>query len=160
MKKIKILLATMIYIGSLQAQPATVQTMVNSYLQVKDALVKSDPAKAASAATELSTGIRLVNPVDLAMKERTAFETNGKILLESAETISKTTDLSKQRTAFAALSVALWKIIELSESIKGKVYYQYCPMKKAYWLSLEPGIKNPYYGSSMLSCGNISAEKN
>ncbi|HJV20008.1 MAG TPA: DUF3347 domain-containing protein [Sediminibacterium sp.] len=160
MKTIKILLAAMFCIGSLQAQPATVQTIVNGYLQVKDALVKSDPAKAAAAAAELSAGIGVVNPADIGIKERTAFETNGKILLESAETISKTTDLAKQRTAFAALSVALWKIIEVAESIKGKVYYQYCPMKKAYWLSLEPGIKNPYYGSSMLSCGNISAQKN
>lgn len=160
MKTIKILLAAMFCTGSLQAQPATVQMIVNGYLQVKDALVKSDPAKAASAAAELSTGIRVVNPADLGIKERTAFETNGKILLESAETISKTTDLTKQRTAFTALSVALWKTIEVTESIKGKVYYQYCPMKKAYWLSLEPGIKNPYYGSSMLSCGNISAQKN
>lgn len=32
-------------------------------------------------------------------------------------------------------------------------YYQYCPMQDAYWLSKENAVKNPYYGSMMLSCG-------
>jgi hypothetical protein len=36
------------------------------------------------------------------------------------------------------------------------VYQDYCPMKKAYWLSSEAAIKNPYYGSQMLSCGKIN----
>ena len=37
------------------------------------------------------------------------------------------------------------------------VYYQFCPMandgKGANWLSKENAVKNPYYGSMMLSCG-------
>jgi len=39
------------------------------------------------------------------------------------------------------------------------VYYQFCPMankgKGANWLSLENKVKNPYYGSRMLSCGKV-----
>jgi len=37
------------------------------------------------------------------------------------------------------------------------VYYQHCPManggKGANWLSKENAVKNPYYGSQMLTCG-------
>ena len=29
-------------------------------------------------------------------------------------------------------------------------------MKKAAWLSSEKQIKNPYYGSSMLTCGEVT----
>ncbi|RYF85874.1 MAG: DUF3347 domain-containing protein, partial [Chitinophagaceae bacterium] len=36
------------------------------------------------------------------------------------------------------------------------VYVQYCPMKKATWLSSEKQIRNPYYGSSMLTCGEVT----
>jgi hypothetical protein len=36
------------------------------------------------------------------------------------------------------------------------IYQQYCPMKKAAWLSNESAVKNPYYGSSMLTCGNVT----
>lgn len=156
----KMLLAAILCIGSAQAQTATIPTIMNSYLQVKDALVKSDPGKAASAAAELTNIIKTANPDEWAVKEKKAFEAVSKTLQESAEAISKTTDLAKQRTAFSALSISLWKIIEVAEGIKGKIYYQYCPMKKAYWLSLESAIKNPYYGSSMLTCGNISDQKN
>jgi hypothetical protein len=37
------------------------------------------------------------------------------------------------------------------------VYYQFCPMMNdgngAYWLSETRDIRNPYYGESMLTCG-------
>ena len=37
------------------------------------------------------------------------------------------------------------------------IYYQHCPMyndgKGANWLSKDSKIKNPYYGSKMLTCG-------
>jgi hypothetical protein len=37
------------------------------------------------------------------------------------------------------------------------IYYQFCPMendgKGAKWISKDETIKNPYYGSQMLSCG-------
>jgi hypothetical protein len=32
----------------------------------------------------------------------------------------------------------------------------YCPMKKSNWLSNEKTVKNPYYGSAMLTCGEVT----
>jgi hypothetical protein len=32
---------------------------------------------------------------------------------------------------------------------------QYCPMKKASWLSDSKDIRNPYYGANMLDCGSV-----
>jgi hypothetical protein len=29
-------------------------------------------------------------------------------------------------------------------------------MKKAYWISEEKGIENPYYGTGMLTCGKVT----
>jgi hypothetical protein len=35
---------------------------------------------------------------------------------------------------------------------------QYCPMKKAYWLSDVSAIKNPYYNDKMMTtCGRVAA---
>jgi hypothetical protein len=53
----------------------------------------------------------------------------------------------------------MWKIVKNNSEIRESVYYQYCPMKKMYWLSKEETIKNPYYGSKMLTCGNVSDKK-
>ncbi|RYF79677.1 MAG: DUF3347 domain-containing protein, partial [Chitinophagaceae bacterium] len=36
------------------------------------------------------------------------------------------------------------------------IYLQYCPMKNASWLSSAKQIRNPYYGSSMLTCGEVT----
>jgi hypothetical protein len=40
------------------------------------------------------------------------------------------------------------------------LYEQYCPMKKATWLSETAAIKNPYYGSQMLTCGKTTETLN
>jgi hypothetical protein len=46
----------------------------------------------------------------------------------------------------------------LAKSVKlttEPIYQAYCPMKKANWLSNDKAIKNPYYGSAMLTCGKV-----
>ena len=51
----------------------------------------------------------------------------------------------------------MYELIKVSKP-KDAVYYQHCPMynngKGANWLSKESAIKNPYYGSQMLTCGS------
>jgi len=50
--------------------------------------------------------------------------------------------------------IALAKEYKLSEN---PVYVQYCPMADSSWLSDESKIANPYYGKSMLTCGNVKS---
>ena len=75
---------------------------------------------------------------------------------EGAEHISETKEISLQRDHFTTLSKNMYTIIKVSKQEK-PIYYQFCPMansgKGANWLSKEETIKNPYYGSQMLSCG-------
>ncbi len=76
-------------------------------------------------------------------------------LLKDAAQIAETKDIKHQREHFANLSTnmfALAKALKLSDQ---PVYQQYCPMKKTSWLSSEKAIKNPYYGSAMLTCGKV-----
>jgi hypothetical protein len=69
--------------------------------------------------------------------------------------MAKTTDLEKQRVAFADVSTTIWAAAKSQKWNNPELFYQYCPMKKAYWLSTESAIKNPYYGSKMLACGSV-----
>ena len=66
-------------------------------------------------------------------------------------------DVAKQRSAFAALSEGIYTLAKVSKQ-DTPVYYQHCPMynggKGANWLSKENEVKNPYYGSQMLTCGS------
>ena len=75
-----------------------------------------------------------------------------KDLTVDAKNISETQDIKKQRELFKSLSKNTYELIKVSKFTE-PVYYQYCPMQDANWLSKESNIKNPYYGSQMLTCG-------
>jgi len=143
----------------LNAQTSGITSMLDNYLSLKDALVKSDTKKASVFALEFNAAIKKIDVAELKTKEKKLLEEVKDDLLTSSQKIGKATDIEKQRTAFADLSISLWKLVKDSESINDKVYYDYCPMKKMYWLSKEEAIRNPYYGSKMLTCGNVSDKK-
>ncbi|WP_437918881.1 DUF3347 domain-containing protein [Sphingobacterium sp. LRF_L2] len=131
------------------AQQHTEQ-LLNSYLTVKNALIASD-SKTASSAIATFHGI---------LQSEQNFEQKS-VLLESVEKFKKSgSNLEKQRASFNALSTIMWTVVKNAPKNSTSLYYQYCPMKKAYWVSKEKDIKNPYYGSSMLSCGKVVETKN
>lgn len=159
MKIITTLAVALLFASRADAQTATLQPVLEQYITVKDALVKSDAVRTAAFATQLVKTIKGISAAGLQPEERKQFESQQAGLVKAAEKISKATDLEKQRAAFASLSTGMWKLVKAAESITVTVYYQYCPMKKSYWLSLEPAIRNPYYGAGMLTCGNIDSKK-
>lgn len=159
MKTISTIAVILLFAVRANAQTASVQPILDQYLTVKDALVKSDPVRTSAYAAQLVKTINSTSDTGLQPNERKELADGRAKLLKAAEKISKATDLVKQRTAFAELSLTMWKLVKNAESIKVPVYYQYCPMKKSYWLSTEAAIKNPYYGADMLTCGNVAAQK-
>lgn len=130
------------------------QTVYNAYFTIKDALIKSDSKLTSAKAKDLLTAIAAVKMDKLKSDEHTAWMKVIKKLTTDAKSISATTDLKKQRETFKLLSKNTYELIKVSKSTE-VVYKQYCPMADADWLSKEKAVKNPYYGSSMLTCGNV-----
>lgn len=129
-----------------------------NYLNLKDALVGSDQKKAAIAAEKLSQSIQKVDMKALADAEHQQWmKVKGSLEIASTA-ISKDGKLESQRNSFMALSNHMYELAKTSKSSQG-LYWQYCPMannnKGAHWLSNEEAIKNPYYGSKMMSCGEV-----
>ncbi|MCL9804568.1 DUF3347 domain-containing protein [Flavobacterium amniphilum] len=127
-----------------------------NYFQLKDALVNSDGNKASGISKELSTALSQVKMELLDNEVHMVWMKVNTDLNEDAAHIADTKDIKHQRDHFITLSkniYALMKTGKLSEPI----YYQFCPMandgKGANWLSKENAVKNPYYGSMMLTCG-------
>ena len=123
--------------------------LLTSYYNIKDALVGGNANLASAKAEEF---LKLANGIDY----KVISEGNINALLKDATGISETKDIKKQREQFANLSnnmIALAKAMKLGDQ---PIYETYCPMKKAYWLSDSRTIKNPYFGSSMLSCGKVT----
>jgi hypothetical protein len=158
MKIITTIAVALLFASRTDAQTATLQPVLEQYITIKDALVKSDAVRTAAFAGQLVKTINGITVEGLQQEERKAFEKQKAGLVKAAEKISKSGDLEKQRAAFSTLSTGMWNLVKVAESITVTVYYQYCPMKKSYWLSLEPVIKNPYYGADMLVCGNIDSK--
>lgn len=147
MKKL-VLVMTIALIG-FSAFAQNTDVLVNHYVQVKNALVNSDGKLAAAAIVKLYEGIK---------SEAEFAQQPG--LLKAAEKLRQAgNDIDKQRAAFNDVSALVWKLVKASDNAGQAVYYQYCPMKKSYWLSTEKDIQNPYYGSAMLTCGRVEDSK-
>ncbi len=127
-----------------------------NYFGLKDALVKTDGMSAAAKASALLIALEEVKMEKLNTQEHQAWMTLEKKLKNSAQLIKENKEPEKQREYFISLSKDMYELIKVSKP-SGTVYYQFCPMansgKGANWLSKESVIKNPYYGSQMLSCG-------
>jgi hypothetical protein len=161
MKSIKLLMATAIILFATIANGQTntsINKVLNAYIQLKDALVKSDGASSSSASKTLLTSIQEVNMNELNTETHTQWMKVLNDLKEDAEHISETKEITHQRDHFMSLSKNLYAVIKVSKS-ETPIYYQFCPMankgKGANWLSLENKIKNPYYGNQMLTCGKV-----
>ena len=161
MKSIKLLMATAIILFATIANGQTntgINRVLNAYIQLKDALVKSDGASSSSASKTLLTSIQEVNMSELNTETHTQWMKVVNELKEAAEHISETKEITHQRDHFMSLSKNLYAVIKVSKS-EMPIYYQFCPMankgKGANWLSLENKIKNPYYGNQMLTCGKV-----
>jgi hypothetical protein len=136
--------------GFAQQEQATGKAsgLLPSYYNVKDALVTGNAALAAAKAAEL---VKVISDTDEKIVNKTAKES----LLKHAGRIAASKDLKNQREHFSAVSediIALAKTTKLSDTPS---YQMYCPMKKTNWLSSEKTVKNPYYGSAMLTCGKV-----
>ena len=123
-------------------------SLLTSYFTLKDALVSSNANVAAASAAVFAKEVNDANQENLKNELRNA-------LLSDAIVISQSKDLKVQREKFASLSTNMLSFAKTVKLSKNPVYQQYCPMKKASWLSDSKTIKNPYYGNAMLNCGSV-----
>eukprot|EP01133_Synstelium_polycarpum_P017790 gene17790-21221_t len=157
MKKIFLIVAlvatVLIKPGFAQSNQAT--TLLTTYYDIKNALVNADATLAASKAGEFSKTLGSINMKSMPAAEMTAFMGLQDKLAFDAKHISETKDIAHQREHFANFSANLFKLAKTVKLTNGAIYYDYCPMKKSYWLSENPAIKNPYFGKQMLTCGSV-----
>jgi hypothetical protein len=113
-------------------------TITEPYLRIQTALaadkidgVKGDALAIAAAAKELEDSEKVVEP---------------------AKQLAEAKDLAAARKTFGVLSEELVKRVGKStDALK----IAYCPMAAKPWLQKDSSIRNPYFGSGMLTCGEI-----
>ena len=132
------------------------KSVFDNYFVVKNAMIYSAGNATSIASKELFTAIKNVKMDKLEMDVHMVWMKVVNKIKEDAEHIADTKDKKNQRNHFTTLSKDIYTLINVAK-YEVPVYFQFCPMhnggKGANWVSKENTVKNPYYGSQMLSCG-------
>jgi hypothetical protein len=143
MKAVLISLAFVLVAGAAVAASETTKAIVASYLQIHAALSadKIDGVKPAAAAIG---------------RESAKLGAPGETIVKAAKAMESAADLKAARQAFGPLSDAViaaaaadgWKDLPALK-------VGYCPMVDRRWIQKDGKVNNPYYGSEMLTCGEL-----
>ena len=137
MKFLSIALIFILSITSSRAQKAPVgsEPLLNSYYEIKDALVNTDAATASAKASEFIKASCSVDLKTIPVDKLAAFNILQKKLVSDAERIASAKDINKQRDFFATFSLNFYSLAKMVKLSDQPVYQAYCPMKKMYWES-------------------------
>ena len=133
--------------------------IISDYLKLKNALTEDDTNNAATSAKLLFKTLNAtdISSVDIKLRK------NLQDIMQDAKEHTKhigdnSNKINNQRVHFVSLSKEINDLVKQFGS-KQKLYQDFCPManegKGAIWISETKEIRNPYYGSEMLSCGSI-----
>ena len=131
--------------------------LTDAYLKLKDKLVSDKSGKKQAEAMQ-----EQLNEISMQAFKGKAHEqwmTLSKGITVALEKITTSNDIKQERKAFIALSNDMIALVKQFGAGADTLFLQYCPMadndKGAYWLSKEEAIRNPYFGSMMLTCGEV-----
>ena len=83
----------------------------------------------------------------------------GEAIVEAAKALERAADLEAAREAFGPLSDAVIAAAKAEGwTCLDDVKVAFCPMVNRSWLQKGEKIRNPFYGSAMLTCGEIKGK--
>ena len=146
-------------------------SVVNAYLDIKNALVNADTAVAKSAAKNFILLLERLPIKELKKDTATIYETvKGNIddIKSNAASLLQQIDITEMRKDFSAISDIMYPSFFTTINYEGpKLYLENCPMAfsdsiSANWISNSAEIVNPYMGkkhptyhAGMLGCGSV-----
>ncbi|PCI31377.1 MAG: heavy metal transporter [Flavobacteriaceae bacterium] len=136
--------------------------IIDSYLQLKNALTNDDEKGAATAGTAMLNAFAAFDMTQVTGDAHKIYMEIAESSKEHAEHIVKS-PMDHQREHFEVLTTDMIDLIAALGTNK-TLYQDFCPMyngnKGAAWISEFKEIKNPYFGARMLSCGKVQKQFN
>ena len=161
MKKIMIMMA-IIAIATTKITFAQSKTdaafnqLLSAYYDVKNALATDKKDLATEKVKVLSAKVEAIPHKDLPATQHMLWMEQAKVIKAKAAELAAGKDIKAQRKSFEGISYAMIKTVKNIKFNNATVYVQHCPMAKASWLNEKENIENPYYGSMMFDCGDVS----
>ena len=137
---------------------AHMESVLERYFDLKDALVLSDAQSASELADNYLTEVSEVNAESLNQESAALWISFSEIITNSTKELIPLEDVDDQRYHFEYISEAMIEMVDTFRPIGYEIYHQSCPMVRggsADWLSREEQIANPYHGDRMLRCGEV-----
>jgi hypothetical protein len=135
---------------------ASLKTVVDHYLHVKNALVNNSGGEAASGGNAMVEAISKIDKSLFTSEQKKVYDGIEDDLKEHAEHIGKSgRDIAHQREHFSMMSEDMYDLVKAFGGGQA-LYHDHCPMandnKGAMWLSETKEVKNPYFGGKMNEC--------
>ena len=122
--------------------------LLEKYLALTQAMAADDDAKTKSAAAAFH---QFVNSPEFASAATTEKDLAA---FPKASQLWVTLDRKGIQQDFSDVSATMVKYAQNHKAEKGtKVIGAFCPMAPGKWLQVETELRNPYFGSEMLTCG-------
>jgi Cu(I)/Ag(I) efflux system membrane fusion protein len=136
-----------------------ITALADTYFKVKNGLVTDNIAATKSAIIDMKESLDKVEMSGLKDTAHDSWMALSQQLKEALQMMQKADQLSGLRQHFSMLSENIIEVTEIFGLEKAKVYKDFCPMafdnKGAVWLAESEEIRNPYFGETMLSCGEV-----
>ncbi|PTB96628.1 efflux RND transporter periplasmic adaptor subunit [Marivirga lumbricoides] len=132
--------------------------LFEAYFEMKNALASDNNAGAKMGARNMSKAFTNLNNNDFSSNSKMVRRQISRVLEQTMEGLNDK-QIEDVRKNFIAISEAMIALAKAFDPLDAPLYVQHCPMADnnvgADWLSREEEIINPYFGESMLSCGEV-----
>lgn len=136
--------------------------LLTEYLTMRDALTNDNLDEAKKAGAHILKTIEGVNMSLFTGESHTVWMGLSSDLKNTLQHVPHFKNLGEVRKSFHQLSDAMIRLEMSFNANDETLYVLHCPMannnKGADWLSTSKEVKNPYYGQSMLTCGEVIKE--
>jgi len=138
--------------------------LLDGYFHLKEALVNDDFETAKKEVGEVAKGLGRISISTLEPSLKNPWENLRAQMKDEVHALKTAENIEDLRAGFDELSIILIELVQSFGLSDREMYIQYCPMANentgAHWLSLSSEIRNPYFGESMLNCGEVEKKLN
>ncbi len=149
-KRTLMALAVLASVSLAWAEPAdkSVDMILGDYFKIQSALAQDNTTGIDGAAQAIQKTAESVETTDPEVKTLVT-------QIQSAAEKIQGQNLEAARGTFFELTRPLLAYLNKFHSSKDSYYRFFCPMAKKAWIQSDNDTRNPYYGSSMLKCGQL-----
>lgn len=137
-------------------------TLLEHYMNAKDALAEDDFDEAHSSLTELRKEVVESDEMNHHEEHSQIHTEHHDSMVEAVNNAAQAGDIGELRSSFKDISSNLIKALENKGFDEESLYLQYCPMadnnEGARWINDKKEVVNPYMGEKMIGCGETEKE--